>query len=52
MPQMMPLEWMTLYTTFLISFLMFNVINYFTQETNTQQKETTKIKPNTKNWKW
>nr|ATL76456.1 ATP synthase subunit 8 [Stylotermes sp. TW5238]ATL76469.1 ATP synthase subunit 8 [Stylotermes sp. CN13]ATL76508.1 ATP synthase subunit 8 [Stylotermes sp. Chi-156] len=52
MPQMMPMEWMTLYSAFLITFLLFNIINYFTQEINTQQKSTNKIKPNTTNWKW
>nr|QXT44105.1 ATP synthase F0 subunit 8 [Alyscotermes sp. CAM159] len=52
MPQMMPMEWTLLYITFLMTFLMFNIMNYFTQAP--QQQTTTKksIHANKINWKW
>nr|YP_009250535.1 ATP synthase F0 subunit 8 [Coptotermes sjoestedti]AMX22799.1 ATP synthase F0 subunit 8 [Coptotermes sjoestedti]AMX22812.1 ATP synthase F0 subunit 8 [Coptotermes sjoestedti] len=52
MPQMMPMEWMTLYITFLMTFLMFNIMNYFTQSPNTTTKSTNAISVNKMNWKW
>nr|YP_009250496.1 ATP synthase F0 subunit 8 [Coptotermes michaelseni]AMX22747.1 ATP synthase F0 subunit 8 [Coptotermes michaelseni] len=52
MPQMMPMEWMTLYITFLMTFLMFNIMNYFTQSPNTTAKITSTITVNKMNWKW
>nr|QXT44131.1 ATP synthase F0 subunit 8 [Labidotermes celisi] len=53
MPQMMPMEWTMLYIVFLMTFLMFNIINYFAQPPY-QQKTTTKntINTNKMNWKW
>nr|YP_010025536.1 ATP synthase F0 subunit 8 [Reticulitermes ovatilabrum]QOQ35835.1 ATP synthase F0 subunit 8 [Reticulitermes ovatilabrum] len=52
MPQMMPMEWMSLYITFLATLLMFNIMNYFMQSPN--KKSTTKrnINVNNMNWKW
>nr|AQP30549.1 ATP synthase F0 subunit 8 [Aderitotermes sp. 2 TB-2017] len=52
MPQMMPMEWTLLYTLFLTTFLMFNIMNYFMQIP--QQLSTTKksICINKNNWKW
>nr|AQP27991.1 ATP synthase F0 subunit 8 [Pericapritermes sp. G TB-2017] len=52
MPQMMPMEWTMLYITFLATFLMFNIMNYFTQSPS--QKSSTKkiININKINWKW
>nr|YP_009250548.1 ATP synthase F0 subunit 8 [Coptotermes travians]AMX22864.1 ATP synthase F0 subunit 8 [Coptotermes travians] len=53
MPQMMPMEWMTLYITFLMTFLTFNIMNYFTQSPNTvTTKNTSTINVNKMNWKW
>nr|AMX22541.1 ATP synthase F0 subunit 8 [Coptotermes acinaciformis raffrayi] len=52
MPQMMPMEWMTLYITFLMTFLMFNIMNYFTQSPNMTTKITSTINVNKMNWKW
>nr|AMX22554.1 ATP synthase F0 subunit 8 [Coptotermes acinaciformis raffrayi] len=52
MPQMMPMEWMTLYITFLMTFLMFNIMNYFTQSPNMATKITSTINVNKMNWKW
>nr|YP_009192631.1 ATP synthase F0 subunit 8 [Coptotermes testaceus]ALP29888.1 ATP synthase F0 subunit 8 [Coptotermes testaceus] len=52
MPQMMPMEWMTLYITFMMTFLMFNIMNYFTQSPNTTTtKSTSAISVNKMNWK-
>nr|AQP27030.1 ATP synthase F0 subunit 8 [Neocapritermes sp. H TB-2017] len=52
MPQMMPMEWTMLYLTFLATFLMFNIMNYFIQSP-TQQAGTKKIiNVNKTNWKW
>nr|URH16854.1 ATP synthase F0 subunit 8 [Pericapritermes parvus] len=52
MPQMMPMEWTLLYITFLMTFLMFNIMNYFSQ--TAKQKSSTKktININKINWKW
>nr|QXT44339.1 ATP synthase F0 subunit 8 [Anaorotermes echinocolon] len=52
MPQMMPMEWTLLYITFLMTFLMFNIMNYFAQTPH--QQSTTKKSINIKkiNWKW
>nr|YP_009250678.1 ATP synthase F0 subunit 8 [Heterotermes tenuior]AMX23007.1 ATP synthase F0 subunit 8 [Heterotermes tenuior] len=52
MPQMMPMEWMMLYITFLMTFLMFNIMNYFTQSPNTKTTMKTTINVNKMNWKW
>nr|WMY24303.1 ATP synthase F0 subunit 8 [Nasutitermitinae sp.] len=52
MPQMMPMEWTLLYITFLMTFLMFNIMNYFAQSPN--KKTSTKKFINIKKtiWKW
>nr|YP_009351290.1 ATP synthase F0 subunit 8 [Macrotermes gilvus]AQP29126.1 ATP synthase F0 subunit 8 [Macrotermes gilvus]AQP30195.1 ATP synthase F0 subunit 8 [Macrotermes gilvus] len=52
MPQMMPMEWMMLYTMFLISFLLFNIMNYFNQSPSTKQEIKSNITSNKMNWKW
>nr|AQP28738.1 ATP synthase F0 subunit 8 [Anenteotermes cf. polyscolus BDIT101] len=52
MPQMMPMEWTLLYITFLATFLMFNIMNYFTQTPSQQQKMKNNIHTNKINWKW
>nr|QXI86571.1 ATP synthase F0 subunit 8 [Coxotermes boukokoensis] len=52
MPQMMPMEWTLLYTTFLMTFLMFNIMNYFIQSPNQQTKSKKNININKTNWKW
>nr|AIY61597.1 ATP synthase F0 subunit 8 [Dolichorhinotermes longilabius] len=52
MPQMMPMEWMMLYTFFLSTFLMFNILNYY-MNTKTGEKKMKKIINQTSlNWKW
>nr|WNL54020.1 ATP synthase F0 subunit 8 [Microcerotermes aff. pauliani] len=52
MPQMMPMEWTMLYITFLMTFLMFNIMNYFAQSPNQQMKTKTVINISKTNWKW
>nr|YP_009350263.1 ATP synthase F0 subunit 8 [Apilitermes longiceps]AQP26713.1 ATP synthase F0 subunit 8 [Apilitermes longiceps] len=52
MPQMMPMEWTMLYTTFLMTFIMFNIMNYFTQSSNKQMKTKKIINIHKMNWKW
>nr|YP_009351680.1 ATP synthase F0 subunit 8 [Ruptitermes arboreus]AQP30382.1 ATP synthase F0 subunit 8 [Ruptitermes arboreus] len=52
MPQMMPMEWTLLYLTFLMTFLMFNIMNYFTQSPNWEIKSSKPIHINKMNWKW
>nr|QZK22237.1 ATP synthase F0 subunit 8 [Amitermes deplanatus]QZK22367.1 ATP synthase F0 subunit 8 [Amitermes conformis] len=52
MPQMMPMEWTMLYITFLATFLMFNIMNYFIQSPNMQTKTKKTISTYKINWKW
>nr|YP_009350471.1 ATP synthase F0 subunit 8 [Leucopitermes leucops]AQP27132.1 ATP synthase F0 subunit 8 [Leucopitermes leucops] len=52
MPQMMPMEWTLLYMTFMATFLMFNIVNYFTQSPNQQKKIKESINTNKMSWKW
>nr|WMY23991.1 ATP synthase F0 subunit 8 [Mimeutermes giffardii] len=52
MPQMMPMEWTLLYITFLATFLMFNIMNYFAQTPNKQTQTKKSISINKTNWKW
>nr|ARH55220.1 ATP synthase F0 subunit 8 [Thanatophilus sinuatus] len=51
MPQMAPMNWLTLFIMFVIIFLMFNSINYFSFK---YPNKTFKINKNTFkfNWKW
>nr|AIY61909.1 ATP synthase F0 subunit 8 [Aderitotermes sp. TB-2014] len=52
MPQMMPMEWTLLYIMFLMTFLMFNIMNYFTQPPYQQLTTKKSIYINKTNWKW
>nr|AQP28959.1 ATP synthase F0 subunit 8 [Ruptitermes nr. xanthochiton FG-ND2-26] len=52
MPQMMPMEWTLLYITFLMTFLLFNIMNYYTQSPNREAKTMKNIHTNKINWKW
>nr|AQP28634.1 ATP synthase F0 subunit 8 [Cubitermes sp. A TB-2017] len=52
MPQMMPMEWTMLYITFLMTFLMFNIMNYFIQSSSSQMKSKKNINIYKMNWKW
>nr|YP_009350341.1 ATP synthase F0 subunit 8 [Hypotermes makhamensis]AQP26839.1 ATP synthase F0 subunit 8 [Hypotermes makhamensis] len=52
MPQMMPMEWMILYTVFLTSFMLFNIMNYFNQPPKPKTTDKTNINTDKVNWKW
>nr|AQP26450.1 ATP synthase F0 subunit 8 [Pericapritermes sp. 2 TB-2017] len=52
MPQMMPMEWTLLYIMFLATFLMFNIMNYFTQPMSQKLSTKKNIHINKINWKW
>nr|AQP28004.1 ATP synthase F0 subunit 8 [Odontotermes sp. D TB-2017] len=52
MPQMMPMEWTILYATFLTTFMMFNIMNYFNQSPTTKPSTKMNITTNKVNWKW
>nr|AQP28725.1 ATP synthase F0 subunit 8 [Nasutitermes sp. 2 TB-2017] len=52
MPQMMPMEWTLLYITFMTTFLMFNIMNYFAQSPSKQSKSSKNISIHKTNWKW
>nr|ALO70269.1 ATP synthase F0 subunit 8 [Aleochara sp. 2 EF-2015] len=52
MPQMAPMNWLTLFFLFIVIFMIFNSMNYFSFMYNT--KMTTNIKKNKilTSWKW
>uniref|UniRef100_A0A343C225 ATP synthase complex subunit 8 n=1 Tax=Anthrenus verbasci TaxID=295669 RepID=A0A343C225_9COLE len=51
MPQMAPMNWLTLFITFSFIFLMTNSLNFFSLMYITIKKKTEKSK-NMTNWKW
>nr|YP_010631650.1 ATP synthase F0 subunit 8 [Propomacrus bimucronatus]AFQ62299.1 ATP synthase F0 subunit 8 [Cheironitis sp. MJTNT-2012]WBP61428.1 ATP synthase F0 subunit 8 [Propomacrus bimucronatus] len=51
MPQMSPLSWLLLFIMFLIAFLIFNVLNYFSFLYPVKSKATF-TKKHKINWKW
>nr|AYQ19087.1 ATP synthase F0 subunit 8 [Amarygmini sp. ACP-2013] len=51
MPQMAPLNWLTLMISFSLIMIMFNIINFYSFSYQIQKKET-KIKTMKTNWKW
>nr|YP_010988617.1 ATP synthase F0 subunit 8 [Sclerotia aquatilis]WOR80800.1 ATP synthase F0 subunit 8 [Sclerotia aquatilis] len=51
MPQMAPLSWLNLFIFFIIVFMMFNVMNYFSMIYKTKTSESKKSKNNI-SWKW
>nr|YP_010999061.1 ATP synthase F0 subunit 8 [Eupolyphaga nigrinotum]WPM91819.1 ATP synthase F0 subunit 8 [Eupolyphaga nigrinotum] len=52
MPQMMPLNWMILYTLFIMSLLMFNFINYYLVNLTKNTKINNYMSIKNTNWKW
>nr|AFQ62331.1 ATP synthase F0 subunit 8 [Dermestes peruvianus] len=51
MPQMAPMNWLTLFIFFTLTFLVLNSMNFF--QTNYQSKTSTSKKNTYKiNWKW
>nr|AYW52314.1 ATP synthase F0 subunit 8 [Anthribidae sp. 9 ACP-2013] len=51
MPQMAPLNWLTLFLFFTLIFLMFNIINYFIFSSSPFMKPKMMNKKKI-NWKW
>nr|AML25939.1 ATP synthase F0 subunit 8 [Staphylinidae sp. BMNH 1274219] len=52
MPQMSPLNWMSLFFMFLIIFMMFNSMNYFSFLYQPKIKMINLKNKNLINWKW
>nr|ALO76935.1 ATP synthase F0 subunit 8 [Oxytelus sp. OXY01] len=51
MPQMSPMNWLTLFFLFIMIFMIFNTLNYFSFMYTSKNKIFNKIK-NSVNWKW
>nr|QZI85396.1 ATP synthase F0 subunit 8 [Limnophyes minimus] len=55
MPQMSPISWLTLFIMFSITFMLFNILNYYcfnkTNKTLSSEMDS-KMKTNFLNWKW
>nr|AXS66563.1 ATP synthase F0 subunit 8 [Tenebrionoidea sp. 9 KM-2017] len=52
MPQMAPLNWLTLMMYFIMIFIVFNTINYFSFSYSPQKKSSLKEKTKKIAWKW
>nr|WRO45263.1 ATP synthase F0 subunit 8 [Odontomantis sp.] len=52
MPQMMPLNWLTLFMFFSILMILFNVMNYYMSNNKSYLISPIKNKIKTINWKW
>nr|YP_009379001.1 ATP synthase F0 subunit 8 [Pachycerina decemlineata]ARI44215.1 ATP synthase F0 subunit 8 [Pachycerina decemlineata] len=53
MPQMAPIGWLSLFIIFTITFILFNMMNYYSILPSSPKSLQTKlIKSNSLNWKW
>nr|AVE15675.1 ATP synthase F0 subunit 8 [Haania sp. JZ-2017] len=52
MPQMMPLNWMSMFILFTLLIMMFNMLNYFVLINKMKKKMLIKTNNNTMIWKW
>nr|UFZ13898.1 ATP synthase F0 subunit 8 [Neochauliodes umbratus] len=52
MPQMAPLNWLILFIFFIILFIMFNIMNYFTISPNPESSSSYNLKNYSLTWKW
>nr|WKU84061.1 ATP synthase F0 subunit 8 [Orthoprosopa multicolor] len=53
MPQMAPINWLSLFLLFSFIFILFNIMNYFIYlPLTTKSKSFNKIITNSMNWKW
>nr|YP_010598385.1 ATP synthase F0 subunit 8 [Cilnia humeralis]UIX55329.1 ATP synthase F0 subunit 8 [Cilnia humeralis] len=52
MPQMMPLNWLMLFSFFSILLILFNIINYYSPYNKISLKMSKKLTYKTMNWKW
>nr|YP_009422173.1 ATP synthase F0 subunit 8 [Reduvius tenebrosus]AGO28016.1 ATP synthase F0 subunit 8 [Reduvius tenebrosus] len=52
MPQMAPLWWTSLFSTFILSFIMMWIVMYYQNTMTASLKQDTKMKKMNLNWKW
>nr|YP_010946274.1 ATP synthase F0 subunit 8 [Allacta hainanensis]WGO56992.1 ATP synthase F0 subunit 8 [Allacta hainanensis] len=52
MPQMMPLSWLTLFIFFMMIFMLFNIMNYFTKIMVNNINNKMKLNSKSLMWKW
>nr|YP_009890094.1 ATP synthase F0 subunit 8 [Polyphaga plancyi]QKK69167.1 ATP synthase F0 subunit 8 [Polyphaga plancyi] len=52
MPQMMPLNWIIMYTMFIMSLMMFNFMNYYSFNPLSSKKNNNYTMIKQKDWKW
>nr|UUF67557.1 ATP synthase F0 subunit 8 [Hierodula longa] len=52
MPQMMPLNWLMLFSFFSILLIMFNVMNFYSSFNQTPSSTSSKKMTTTLTWKW
>nr|YP_010545622.1 ATP synthase F0 subunit 8 [Tabanus pleskei]UYG48379.1 ATP synthase F0 subunit 8 [Tabanus pleskei] len=53
MPQMAPISWLLLFFIFSITFILFNVMNYYSYLPSTpKSSQPTYLSTNPFNWKW
>nr|QRW36387.1 ATP synthase F0 subunit 8 [Nebrioporus cooperi] len=52
MPQMAPMNWISLNIFFSLMFILFNFVNYYLFLTNSKNKKIYKINNKMMSWKW
>nr|UJG45530.1 ATP synthase F0 subunit 8 [Diplonevra concinna] len=52
MPQMAPISWLLMFLIFIITFILFNIMNYFMFTYNEKSNISLKIFTKSMNWKW
>nr|YP_010471467.1 ATP synthase F0 subunit 8 [Brillia brevicornis]UVG40806.1 ATP synthase F0 subunit 8 [Brillia brevicornis] len=55
MPQMAPLKWLFMFILFSLTFMIFNILNYYTNTlnfSNNSEKNLNENKTISINWKW
>nr|AMH85490.1 ATP synthase F0 subunit 8 [Microsepsis sp. ACMJ-2016] len=53
MPQMAPIGWLSLFIVFSLTFMLFNIMNYYSfLPTSPKLNDSKKISTSSFNWKW
>nr|YP_010446962.1 ATP synthase F0 subunit 8 [Chyliza chikuni]UTM10327.1 ATP synthase F0 subunit 8 [Chyliza chikuni] len=52
MPQMSPINWLNLFILFSLTFMLFNMMNYFLFIPSSSQSKTSSKSTKPLNWKW
>nr|QID03239.1 ATP synthase F0 subunit 8 [Formicosepsis sp. LX2018-01] len=52
MPQMAPINWLSLFLLFIMIFMMFNIMNYYNFMPPSPKTMSSKFNINSMNWKW